>query len=430
MTRFVRTLLHSLSLSVVLSLLAVGCGGTETAVCGPTNCNGCCSSDGLCQSGDTTAACGASGAACTACASTQICALRTCTNTSSGGGGGGGGGNGGTDGSNQNDGGTTTDGGATTGPIVAPAETWSFIDFPDAVCGNGAATGIGLNPTTRSTDIFIYMQGGGACWNDFTCFTISSASYIATGYTASNFASDAFKSSYAVNRSQTANPFKDMSFVYVPYCTGDTHAGDAVQTYGGKTVHHKGRRNIDAYLTRLAATFPSTTRVFVGGSSAGAFGAQINYQRVRAAFPSAQVHVLADCGQMINPASTLLADWTAAWNLEAPTGCTDCLSNFTRVPEYLATTYPNSRFGLLAYTQDNVLRQFFGYDGPTFETNTYALLTSKYDPQPNAKYYLLAGSTHVMLNNLNTLSSPGGKTLNSWVTEFVNGNPGWANVKP
>ncbi len=89
-----------------------------------------------------------------------------------------------------------------------------------------------------------------------------------------------------------------MSFVCVPYFTGDVHAGDNVMNYPAagtqvpaRTVHHKGAKNLDAFLVRLHDTFPDAARVFLVGSSAGAFGAQqLNYQRVAAAWPAAEVH--------------------------------------------------------------------------------------------------------------------------------------------
>ena len=405
-----------------LSLFLVACGSPDSVgACSAANCNGCCAADGQCLGGDDNAACGASGASCGVCAGNQACVLKACIAPS----------NAIDAGGTQTDAGTA-DAGTTPTAIVAPNEAWTWVDFPDSQCGNGATTGIGINPTTRSTDLLIYMQGGGACWNAFTCFTIGSATNITTGYQAAAFATESFKSAWAVNRNMTANPLKDMSYVYVPYCTGDVHAGDSVKTHdpGRPPVHHKGGKNIEAFLRRLKLTFPNATRVFLSGSSAGAYGSQLNYQRALDAFPAAEIHVLADCGQMVNPAGTFLTDWTSAWNMTVPASCTGCDTDFSKYPAWLATTYPNRRFGLLAYTQDNVLRQFFGYTNAAFETETLALMTAKYDPYPNAKYFVLASTDHVMLDNLDTLSAPGNKTLNAFVTGFVQNTSEFANVKP
>ena len=65
-------------LLLVLSLAAVACLPPEpttppAVVCGPTNCNGCCSKDGACQPGGLTSACGRGGGACTSCFASQVC---------------------------------------------------------------------------------------------------------------------------------------------------------------------------------------------------------------------------------------------------------------------------------------------------------------------------------------------------------------------
>ena len=74
----------------------------------------------------------------------------------------------------------------------------------------------------------------------------------------------------------------------------------------GEPFTSKVTRNITAYLERLKVTFTGVQRVYLTGSSAGAFGAQINLTISRG-FPNAEVHALSDSGQMIQPNGTLLA---------------------------------------------------------------------------------------------------------------------------
>ncbi len=421
-------------------LVANGCSSsTGTSACGPDTCNGCCSSSGQCLSGDTEAGCGTAGALCSVCLAGQVCAANTCQTPTGGL----------DDGGTRTDGGTDEDGGTadagidedggmdggvgTEGPIVVPAETWTWVDFPKAVCGNGSSTGIGINPTSASTDVFVYMEGGGACWDAITCHTLQLATNFNSGYGAAKFAASPYRNAFAVDRAQQANPFRDMSFVYIPYCSGDVHAGDSVVTYGDNPqVYHKGARNVEAYLERLPATFPNATRIFLTGSSAGGFGAQLNFERFAAAFPNAEIHVLADSAQMVNPSGSLLATWQASWNLLLPEDCIDCYTDFTLFPEYLATTYTDRRFGLTAYTRDGTLTGFFGYttNAAAYEQATLGLLADRYDPHPNAHYFLLEGNQHTMLGSLGTVAAPGGKTLNDWVTEWVNGDSSWSSVAP
>lgn len=314
-------------------------------------------------------------------------------------------------------------------PIESPSESWTWVDVPGTACGNGEETGIGVNPTDASDDLYIYMQGGGACWDEQTCFVLRSASNLTSGYKQAQFQNDSTRNASMFNRTQGTNPFRAMSYVFVPYCTGDVHGGSAVQTYGSRQVHHKGASNVEAWLPKLVSTFPDVKRVFLAGSSAGAFGAQLNYERVSAAFPDAEVHVLADSGQMVTPGGTLLDTWLTHWGVTIPATCTNCSADFTRFPAYLADTYPESRFGLLAWSRDNVLINFFALPAATFETRTQELLTSSYGGKANARYFLKRGTQHTFLGGFDTLSSTTGVTLKDWVSQWVEGNPAWSNVQ-
>lgn len=94
------------------------------------------------------------------------------------------------------------------------------------------------------------------------------------------------------NRQGFGNPFKDYNDVFVPYCTGDLHAGTKVTTYGSKATSHVGFLNMSAYLKRLVPTFPDAERIFLFGSSAGGFGVGVNWYRVQGAFPAARVDLV------------------------------------------------------------------------------------------------------------------------------------------
>lgn len=404
-------------LVAALSLLAA-CG-TTTTECSPVNCGGCCTASGVCVDGDANDACGSAGLSCNVCFAAQSCQQKRCV----------------ADNTVQPDAGTPDAG----NPIVAPDETWTWAAFPDSACGNGEPTGIGVNLTTKSEDVLIYLMGGGACWNTVTC-DLPFAVNIDTGYTGFDFASEPVLAGGPFQRGAANNPFKDMSFVFVPYCTGDVHSGDNVAMYppvsvGGyhfpaRTVHHRGAYNMSLFISRLRDTFPNARRVFISGSSAGAYGAQFNFPALKAAFPGAEVHAYADCGQMVNPSGALLTDWVTSWNMQAPAGCVDCTTDFTKFPKWLNETYPQSRFALLAFTQDSVLSQFFGYSGADFETQINALLTSAYDGKANARYFLVGGNSHTMLPSFFTQTGPGGATLVDWTTKFVAGDAAWVNVKP
>jgi len=319
-------------------------------------------------------------------------------------------------------------------PIVATAETWTWVDFPDAVCGNGLATGLGVNLTQRSSDALIYLNGGGACWDANTCFTLGTASHVEHGYTGQTFENEPVRNAAAFDREDTANPFRDLSYALIPYCTGDLHAGDQVRNYQvlgqWREVHYQGAPNLEAYLARLAPTFASADRIFIAGSSAGGYGVQLNYHRFARAFPWAEVHLLADCAQMVQPWGGRLATWNAAWELQTPEGCEGCATDFPAWLDHTLDSAPDRRFALLAYDEDQTVTIYFNYplDG-TFKTAFDRLLVEQYDGRDNANYFVLPGTTHVMLGGLTSLSTAGGQDLTGWIAQWLAGESGWASAR-
>jgi fermentation-respiration switch protein FrsA (DUF1100 family) len=103
--------------------------------------------------------------------------------------------------------------------------------------------------------------------------------------------------------------------VFIPYCTGDLHAGNNVATYdvlGPRMVAHVGRRNVEALMPRLRGTWGSPRRVVVSGSSAGGYGATLNYDLFRRAYPQAQMTLVDDSGPLL-VGDGVPADERAAW---------------------------------------------------------------------------------------------------------------------
>lgn len=318
-------------------------------------------------------------------------------------------------------------------PISATPEAWTWIGFPASQCGDGTPTGIGVNPTARSSDVVVYLQGGGACW-DGNCIPLVEGGYVAIAYGAEQFSGEPLRAGPAFDRTNAANPWRDASFVFVPYCTADLHAGDAEQDYlwltTSLTLRHAGRANLAAYLRRLAPTFPGSRRVYLIGSSAGGYGAQLDYEAVAAAFPDAEVHLLADAAQAVPPHDPALwGTWQSTWGLALPAGCAGCAADPGALVSYLATAWPARRFGLLASTQDAVLTAYLGYpaDG-SFEVATKALLTD-YDLTLNARYFALTSTQHTMLGDLSTTGA-GGVSLSTWLTQWYTGDVAWASIGP
>ena len=174
-------------------------------------------------------------------------------------------------------------------------------------------------------------MGGGACWDAYTCYSLGTASNL-SGYDAAAFALDTgwLLQTSLFDRSDVANPFREDSFVFVPYCTGDVHSGsNPSAVWDGRPTKHVGFQNMTAFLPWIVGTFPNPRRVLLSGASAGGFGALTNWWQTQEAYGDVRVDLLDDSGPTLPPPYTsdrLEQAWRAAWNLGAslPLGCTGC----------------------------------------------------------------------------------------------------------
>lgn len=307
-----------------------------------------------------------------------------------------------------------------TGPIGAPSGTWSWVEFGDTRCANGSSTGLGVNPADGSSDVVIYLMGGGACWDAASCYLIKSAWNVDLGYGAAQFSGESFRHLALFDRRAAANPFSSASFVYVPYCTGDLHVGTAEQSYlQGQRTRHVGAKNLDAFLKRLGPTFSTARRVFVVGTSAGGFGAQMNAWRFAAAFPSAEVHVLADSAALLTPLGSRWREWNEAWKPRLPPGCAGCEDEAEAWAAEARISLRGGRLGLVTSEEDGLLSAFSGRTGSEFRDATHALVRSTFETETSAAF-VVPGARHVFLDQWTGVER-NGVGLSQWITAWRDG---------
>jgi hypothetical protein len=326
-------------------------------------------------------------------------------------------------------------------PITeAKPNAWTWIPFADSICGDGSPTGIGVNLGT-SKRLVVYLEGGGACWDKTTCFDLVPLSVQTLKFDETIFNTvRASRTGDSLDRTLANNPYKDANFVYIPYCTGDIHGGSKDQDYPGgtMTIHHHGRDNIAAFLKRIAPTFKDADRVVLTGSSAGGFGAAVNYWRFKNAFGSSmRIDLVDDSGQPfpVDQIKTYPA-WTASWDLGAAfdPGCDGCGADPSKLFPYYLKTYPDARFALLSYDQDGTISTFFGLDGPTFASTLATVTSTQFDGQPNARVFEVSGTKHTMLINSSTggnlQTTSGTMVLADFLNAMNSDSATWASQKP
>jgi hypothetical protein len=322
-------------------------------------------------------------------------------------------------------------------PITAPAHVWTWIDLPGNFCDDGSVTGIGVNPGAADK-LVVYMEGGGACGDYASCYQINSATHGPFG----SLQFDAIVASLATggsgfDRNDPRNPFAEWSYVYIPYCTGDVHSGDRVATYSlladVRSYHHVGHTNAMNALDRFAATWPSLSRLVVAGSSAGGYGATINYSSFRARWPQATAYLVDDSGPLLADDVTpqYLKDWFQQWGVFDWVGtvCAGCTLSLTSLYAQLAARFPTDRMALLSSLQDAVISTFYGMAGLQFQAAVSQLGDTVLEPLPRFRHFYVAGATHTMLRGP-ALFSAGGVDLWTWLGQMIGDDPAWQTRVP
>jgi len=314
--------------------------------------------------------------------------------------------------------------------IGPPALDWTYYEIEGTQCMNGDPAGFGINVNPDSTDVMIYLEGGGACFNDACDFTAFNVPFVPP-------------SDGVFSRSNDNNPVRDWTMIYVPYCTGDIHAGDAEAELGGQMRQFRGYRNITRYLEHLVPSLPDTTRVLLTGISAGGFGAGMNAAQVAEAFGSGvETIVVDDSGPPLSKdviPPCLQQIFRDTWGLDGTVlaDCPNCDPNdfATDWFAHVSTAYPDMKLGLFSNTGDLVIRTFMGAgwgngqydkcDGTPLATpaSVYSddLMAIRSTYQTRASTFYLFGVGHTVLRAGYNLTIVDGTSVPEWLGSVIDG---------
>ena len=314
---------------------------------------------------------------------------------------------------------------------AAPVETgWVTQQAGEGcVCADGSDYVYFTRTVPDSTKVLLYFQGGGACFNEQMC------SFTDGTYTVTADAEDSPENGGGIfDLENPANPFADYSMVFMPYCTGDVHLGDATTPYSEDlTVEHNGFPNAMHGLDWITANHADATEVFVTGSSAGGVPAPLFGALVADALPDAEVAALADAsgGYPSNPAvngvigglwatDAAIPDWPELEGLDsADFGIPDLL--------HLAGNHnPDLRLARYDNAWDGVQVSFSAFAGvgeaglPAVLEQNEQLVEGK---GVNLPVYIAPGTNHTILggNGVYDLEVEGVAFID-WLTAFVNGD--------
>ena len=275
-------------------------------------------------------------------------------------------------------------------------DTMVFDVDSGPVCLRGDPFSVSVREAKKSTELMIFLQGGGACWGDFCLAVERTTGSIPT-------------SLEALDQNLDYNPFRDMSLIYVPYCDGSLFSGDVALDDNGDGEPDRlqfGLRNLSATLDIATERFPDPERIVLAGSSGGAYGSVLAAVLVRHVYPGVPIDIVSDSGSGIARGQTepaFVTDLVYEWNAQRflPESCPDCLADghLTGFIAWQLAEDPDLRMALFSSYQDSVISTvFLSIEPELFEADLRVETTalSKAFPDRYAPF-LIEGDAHTTL---------------------------------
>ena len=308
---------------------------------------------------------------------------------------------------------------------------WQWVDIPGTQCRDGSPTGISVNYSSESSDLIIYLEGGGACFNNATCRLNPRRADKSPP-----------KDDGVFNRTRDDNPFKDYNYVYIPYCTGDVFAGDRENVRVSRSVKNQqfvGYRNMTRFLQHIAPTFQGASKVVLSGVSAGGFGSLMNYDQTKEIMGDPDVYMIDDSGVPFSDtymSSCLQKKWRKLWNMQFPSDCEVCENSegggLSSYVGYLQDKYPERDFAFISSLSDSTIRFFYGFGRnncrvliPSMSARDFrhGLLEMRDEiAHRQGRFFLFEGTAHTYLKKTKFYDvNSSGQSMNEFVRDYLDG---------
>ena len=310
---------------------------------------------------------------------------------------------------------------------------WYDVPVENAFSSDGSEWH-GIFREGTENKVVVYFFGGGVSITPTT--SEGGTEFYATTMLAQDFVAQG-----GIGSSADDNPFKDWSFIVIPYATGDFHAGTGIYE-GERTVYHTGYNNYSAFIEQIKPYVGEPDTLLVTGFSAGGFATSLLADDVIDRFPSAgNVTVCVD-------SSLLLYDgWhdTAVDLWRTPSEISDRLTSNNIVLDSLTALYEKRGDSVkilfdCSY-RDDTLMQYQSYIdtgkmdktrelGDNFQQDLKEMVIALQENIPNVGIYIWSyredadthNTQHTIISS-NVFDSLGNdRSVGEWIFDAVNGD--------
>ena len=276
-------------------------------------------------------------------------------------------------------------------------------------------------------EVVFYLGPGGACFNSATCD-------FENGTYRPNILDKHHPDNYGgiFDFDNPANPLRDHSFVYVPYCTGDVHLGDNTKDYNDDLqVRHNGYINASVAMDTMKKRFPKAEHVVVAGSSAGSAATPLYAGIAADMFPEAAITVISDASGSY-PSTPVVNtvvgqnNWGTASSIQdwpVNEGMTPAKWGLVELYIQAGKHAPRIRFARFNHAFDIQQQTFTALAGFNADEVDKAIIGNGEtieDADVNIMDYLAPGEKHTILDHagMYTLETEGVPFL-SWLTDIL-----------
>ncbi len=311
-------------------------------------------------------------------------------------------------------------------------EGWNAIEpGGNTICSQGTPFSFYVRPGHKDK-VLIFLNGGGACWSGDLCdLKIEPTPYIPFA----DFDHNVPDNHYGIFEiANEENPFKDWTMVFIPYCTGDVHLGNADKEYTTSRdtniiIYHRGKANAMAAINWTAENIKDPEKIFVAGASAGSIASPYYAGVVAELYPASSVIQLGDGSggyrSEVGAKETSLHWGTMngipTWLVE------DQDKEFLTFEDiYILTSkkFPNIQFSQINAAYDKDQEYFLKLLGN--ESPLYPLLTENLNDiasvVPDFTYYTYSGNVHTVLRSpIFYTYTTEGVSIVDWVSQLADG---------